>query len=238
LCQSMATFTPRRGIRGLDLPWDYGNDLWQNTFGENGRVTRILAERKHQCGQRDNCRGAVRDSRTTRARLCGRVGTMRLTWLSTILLIFTLSADAQTMSHPKADCEALMNSVLPFAKQMLERHGEFLPFGGAMRTNGELVAVAGYDGSEHPPTPVLIRLIKDGFVEAARKKEYKATALVYDVRVKLPSSGEKSDAVAISLNHRDSYSVIVLFPYKLENSKLNMGTAYAQVGEADIFVLK
>ncbi len=128
-----------------------------------------------------------------------------------------------------------MNSVLPFAEQMLSSHGEFLPFGGAMRPGGELVSVAGYDGDEHPQSLDLVRLIKEGFVESARRGQYKATALVYDVRIKLPSTGDKSDAIAVSLNHRDNYSVVVIFPYKIDNGTLTVGDAFAQKGEADIF---
>lgn len=139
------------------------------------------------------------------------------------------------MSNPKADCEALMNSVLPFAEQMLTTHGEFIPFGGAMRPDGQLVSIAGYDGNEHPKSVDVISLMKDGLIAAARKGEYKATAIIYDVRVKLPSAEEKSDAIAVSLNHRDNYSVIVLFPYKIDNGKLILGTDFAQKGEADIF---
>jgi hypothetical protein len=142
----------------------------------------------------------------------------------------------QRTNDPKTDCEALMNSVLPFAEQMLSNHGEFLPFGGAMRPSGELVSVTGYDGDEHPRSLDLIRLIKDGFVEAARQGQFKATALVYDVRIKLPSAGDKSDAIAVSLNHRDNYSVVVIFPYKIDNGKLTVGDALAQKGEADIFL--
>ncbi len=139
------------------------------------------------------------------------------------------------MSDPKADCEALMNSVLPFAEQMLTTHGEFIPFGGAMRSDGQLVSTAGYDGNEHPKSVDVIALMKEGMIAAARKGEYKATAIVYDVRVKLPSTEEKSDAIAISLNHRDNYSVVVLVPYKIDARKLILGAAFAQKGEADIF---
>jgi hypothetical protein len=139
------------------------------------------------------------------------------------------------MSDPKADCEALMNLVIPFAEQMLTSYGEFFPFGGAMGPDGQLVPVAGYDGSERAQSVDLIALMKEGFVAAARKGEYKATAIVYDVRVALPSTGEKSDAIAVSLNHRDNYSIVVLFPYKLDSGKLTVGTAYAQKGEGDIF---
>jgi hypothetical protein len=141
----------------------------------------------------------------------------------------------QPANDPKADCETLMGAVMPFAEQMLSSHGEFLPFGGAMRPDGELVSVAGYDGDEHPQSSDVIRLIKDGFIESARQGQLKATALVYDVRTTIPSTGEKSDAIAVSLNHRDNYSVVVFFPYKINGGKLIVGDAFAQMGEADIF---
>ncbi len=138
-------------------------------------------------------------------------------------------------NDPKADCEALMNSVIPFAEQMLSHHGEFLPFGGAMRSGGEMVSVAGYDGDEHPQSSDVVHLIKEGFIEAARQGQYKATALVYNARVKLPSTDDKSDAIVVSLNHRDGYSIVVAFPYRIDGGKLTMGTTFAQMGEADIF---
>ena len=43
-----------------------------------------------------------------------------------------------------------MNAVLPFAEQKLAKHGEFFPFGGVMKTGGEITHVAGYDGREQP----------------------------------------------------------------------------------------
>ena len=69
----------------------------------------------------------------------------------------------------------------------------------------------------------------------ARRGEYTAAALVCDVRVKLPSTEEKSDAIAVSLNHRDNCSVVVLFPYKIDGGELILGAVFAQEGEADIF---
>src|SRR4051794_36435542 len=107
------------------------------------------------------------------------------------------------MDDAKADCEVLMNSVLPFAERMLRSHGEFHPFGGAMRSDGQLVSIAGYDGDDHPKSVDIMALMKDALIAAARKGEYKATAIVYDVRVNLASTQEKSDAIAVSLNHRD-----------------------------------
>jgi hypothetical protein len=139
------------------------------------------------------------------------------------------------MTTPKADCEALMNSVLPLAEHMLATQGSFLPYGGAMRDDGEVVTVGGDDGNARPQPTETIALMKSAFVAAARTGDYKATAIVYDVKVKLPSTGERSDAIAVSLDHRDSYSVVVLFPYRIDSGRLTVGEAFAQAGDADIF---
>lgn len=135
----------------------------------------------------------------------------------------------------KADCEELMNAALPFAEKMLSEHGEFFPYGGAMRPNGEIVSVAGYDGREQPPSSDIIRLLKEAFVEGANNGSYSATALVYDVRIVTSEGDEKEDAIAVSLNHRDGYSVIVMFPYRLNGGDVVFGDALAEAGEADIF---
>lgn len=142
------------------------------------------------------------------------------------------------MTTPKAECEKLMGAALPFAEQMLQQHGEFFPYGAALKSNNEIASVAGYDGREQPPSKDIIRLVKQGFVQGAKSGEYKATALVYDVKVALPSSGLKSDAIAVSLNHRENYSVIVLFPYQLKNGQITFGEVFAQKGDSDVFPTK
>jgi hypothetical protein len=139
------------------------------------------------------------------------------------------------MSDPKVACEALLNSVLLFAEKMLATYGEFIPFAGAMRPDGEIVSVAGYDGNEHPRSTDIIALMTESFAASARDGEYLATAIVYDVRVTLPSMEEKSHAIAVALDHRDDYSIIVLLPYEIDAGKLSMGAAFVQRGAANIF---
>lgn len=137
--------------------------------------------------------------------------------------------------NAKADCEELMNAVLPFAEKILGEQGEFFPYGGAMCPNGEIVYVAGYDGREQPPSLDIIQLIKEAFVKGANDGVYSATALVYDVLIAVSAADEKRDAIAVSLNHRDGYSVIVIFPYRLQAGDVIFDEALAEAGEADIF---
>ena len=48
----------------------------------------------------------------------------------------------------RADLDNLLNSLLPFAQQMLKRYGEFYPFARVLTAEGEIAAVAAYTGDE------------------------------------------------------------------------------------------
>jgi len=135
----------------------------------------------------------------------------------------------------KDEAQQLMDSVLPFAEQMLNKHGEFVPYGGVMKSNGEIISVAGTDGEEQPKSTDIIQILQDGFRNEAENGNYKATAIVYDVRVRSPETGDPSDAIAIALDHKSGYSVVVLLPYTLENGQLEYGQISAQAGENSVF---
>lgn len=152
-----------------------------------------------------------------------------------ISLCYSLIATAQDVTSPEADCDKLLNATLPFAEKMLKAHGEFFPYGAALNFRDEIVHVAGYDGRERPPSKDVILFIKNVFLQKAKLDGYKATALVYDARIVLPSTGNKSDAIVISLNHLNDYSVKVIFPYVLSDGQLIIGEEYVERGEADVF---
>ncbi len=44
-----------------------------------------------------------------------------------------------------------------------------------------------------------------------------------------------ADAIAIALDHRDDYSVIVIFPYVLAHGNLTVGEPFAQMGKFLVF---
>ena len=156
--------------------------------------------------------------------------------LLALLLFFAASvALGQTMKSAKAEAEDLLNAALPFAEKMLGEHGEFFPYAEAMELDGKFVAIGASDGREQPPSKNVIQLLKKGLKTWAKAKKYKATALVYDVRITLPSTGAKSDAIAVSLNHRDKYSVLLFFPYRIEGKHVVFGDVVAQREENYVF---
>ena len=139
------------------------------------------------------------------------------------------------MRSSKQDVEALMNEWVVFAKRMLSEHGEFHPYGAAMKFDGEIISIAGHTGEEMPPSQELIELLRIGFQQEAANGEYKATALFYDVRTTLPNSTQKTDAIAVALDHTDSYSAIVLHPYQIVNEQYVFGDLVAIKGENRVF---
>ncbi len=69
----------------------------------------------------------------------------------------------------------------------------------------------------------------------AREKQCRAVGIVCDVRLKSPDGSTKRDAIQVSLDHVDNYSVKVFFPYSFVNDELVFGEKFATPGEERIF---
>ena len=137
----------------------------------------------------------------------------------------------------KTDCEQLMNAVLPLAERMLSQFGEFYPYGGYMKPNGEIAHVgAGDEEIDRPRSKDLLYVLQDSFSEMAGKGACKATAIVFDVRVAPPGTEEPSDAVQVCLEHADGYSAEVFLPYRINRGgQVSFGAMFAQEGKHEIF---
>lgn len=57
-----------------------------------------------------------------------------------VLLVFISGfSHGEKMQEGKEESQRLMDSVLPFAEEMLTKHDEFFPYGGAITKNGDIV---------------------------------------------------------------------------------------------------
>jgi hypothetical protein len=132
------------------------------------------------------------------------------------------------MSNAEFECEELLSAVVPFAEQMLIKNREFFPFGTTLASDGQLAHAAGWTGEEQPSSAELIALLQSGFQKGASNGDYKATALVFDVRTMPPGKEVKQDAIAVALDHRDAYSIVVYFPYFFASTgELNIENPFA-----------
>lgn len=129
-----------------------------------------------------------------------------------------------------------MNDILPLAQRMLRDYGEFYPYGGVIKSDGEIVHVgAKHPDTDHPKSKDLIDMLRSSFHEMARTGKCRAAAIVFDVRVKLPDSDNKTDAVQVSLDHVDGYSVDIFFPYRIINREVVYGKTFSLKGTHNIF---
>ncbi len=139
------------------------------------------------------------------------------------------------MADPKADSESLMNAALPFAEKMLKQHGEFYPYAFTLQADGTIGMVAGYDGRERPPSLDIIQVLKDGLRADAVAHKIVASAIVSDILITDRLTGAKTNAISIALDHKEQYSVVVLFRYTLHGSSLSLEDPTAEKGASDIF---
>ncbi len=141
------------------------------------------------------------------------------------------------MSTAEDDAQSLVDELMPFAEQMLTMHREFFPFGGRMSVSGEITHEGASDGTEHPHSQVLIDLLRKAHKQQAEKKEIRAACIVYDIRTIPPNKTEKQDAIAFEIDHRDDYSIVVVFPYSfIGDGELQIEAPFAVAGEGNIFI--
>lgn len=129
-----------------------------------------------------------------------------------------------------------MNLVVTFAQKMLKERHAFAPFGAAMAPSGQIEGAMSGTGQEKPDVNQLISLLELGFHQGASEGKYKATAIVVDMVVIPPGKSARQDGVAVRLDHREGYSVIVGFPYSFsDKGELVMEPPFATEGAHQIF---
>ena len=116
------------------------------------------------------------------------------------------------MAHP--DLDELLTSLLPFAREMLAKRGEFFPFGACMKSDGTIEMVAAQTDSDQPPSQQLIDLIAETLRAKASAGEIRAAGICYDVRIRPSGASAPMDAICASLDHSVAEAVDVFLPYE------------------------
>ena len=111
----------------------------------------------------------------------------------------------------REDLNALLDSLLPFAQQMLNKSGEFFPFGAVVIVRGGLEMVGADTGTERPPSKEVMELLLGGFRCRARDATIRASGMCYNAGISSPS-GAKQDAIILDLESREECARIAV-PY-------------------------
>lgn len=125
------------------------------------------------------------------------------------------------------DLDELLNVVVPFGEQTLERYGELFPYGAAIALDGRTALLAADAG---PGGDATSHEAYDSLREGARRDRdgFRAVAIAADVRV---HGG--GDAIRVDTEHRDGVALTLLIEYSLERlgGGVTIGDVHVMTGE-------
>ena len=135
---------------------------------------------------------------------------------------------------PKEECEVLLEALLSASKNLLIKNGEFYPIGAVLSNDTTASFTAVYSDSEFPDSKSVIRDLVSSHKQMAQNEKIKASGIAWNGT--FTSNGNQTDAIIVSLEHQDDYSVIVGLPYKIGLfKKIKFGELFAQSGNSDVF---
>ena len=102
-----------------------------------------------------------------------------------------------------------------FANHMLEGSGAFHPFAAKVSPSGEVVAVGGWTGEEHPKAVELINLLSDALRTEAKEKSIIGAAVAVDVNIPSEFSSALPDGIRVQLEG-EGYARYLYVPYRIE----------------------
>ena len=140
----------------------------------------------------------------------------------------------QPSPEAREDYNALLESLMPFAEQMLKKHGEFFPFGAAVRPSGEVAAHEADLGQEQPPSEQVVNLLVQAFQNESREGKVRAVGICFDGRI--TQDDKPVDAVILNLEHVSGHASKIAVPYtKGFFGKLRFGEMIVARGEPQVF---
>jgi hypothetical protein len=115
------------------------------------------------------------------------------------------------MAHP--DLQTLVDSLLPWAKSLLTKQGDFHPFGAIVASDGGIQWIAADIGKEFPSAQILMDMMTELIKDKAASDEIRAAAICYDARTIPPGAAVKIDVISFGLECLLGESISAFLPY-------------------------
>ncbi len=136
--------------------------------------------------------------------------------------------------NAKEECEILLDALLSASEKLLKKNGEFYPVGAVLLNDDNVTFTALCSDNEFPDSQSVINDLICAHKQLAQNNEIKVSGISWNGTVDF--EGTTTDAIIVSLEHKDDCSVIVGLPYKIGFlKKIKFGELFAQNGNNDIF---
>lgn len=118
--------------------------------------------------------------------------------------------------------EELLNYCVGFAKQMVERHGAFHPFGAVIVSAGTLNAVGADIGEEHPQGAAVFEFLQRAMRAQFQKHEIIAASIATDVHIPPQYQPAYPDGIRVLLEC-SGFARYIYLPYRVSGGKAEYG---------------
>ncbi len=125
--------------------------------------------------------------------------------------------------------EELLKYCVGFAKQMVEAHGAFHPFGAVIVSAGTLNAVGADVGEEHPQGAAVFQFLQSAMRAQFQKREIIAASIATDVNIPPQYQPVYPDGIRV-LVECSGFSRYIYFPYRVSGGK----TEYGEIIPVDV----
>lgn len=139
------------------------------------------------------------------------------------------------MAHP--DLEELMNSSLDLAKSLLDKYGEFYPFGMSKSKDGGGNINSGWNGDDRPKSQDVIEILVKNYQNEALAGKITSACICSDVKIHNKDFGD-SDAISCELECINGESVMVYLPYKKTETSYTYDNLIAREKDLRFFTKK
>ena len=130
----------------------------------------------------------------------------------------------------------LFDALLPFCQQMLNKHGEFLPYAAVVGPEGTVSLVAGDIGEECPDPTRLFDFLIAALRKQVQAEGCRAAGVCVNVSVVDPRNGQKGDAVRFVYEHRSGEAFEIYVPYRKRFLRgYQFEKPFAKAGEPQVF---
>lgn len=135
----------------------------------------------------------------------------------------------------KACMDQLLDQGAKHALFLLEKNGEFYPFGMGMSSDGQIALVYPYWRDDYPLADQMIAETIHVLSARVHNGQYVTTGIVSNVRLHDQVSGDYKDAIRVALEDAESAPITCYLPYSREGTQVIPGAIHAEAGCKVVF---
>lgn len=141
------------------------------------------------------------------------------------------------IQSPRKQLNELLSEAIRIALQLVEKHGNHVPFCLVITINGELTNIVA-DDTEVKDRDVLFESVRQRVLEQIHARQLQAVAFAKNMRFHLENNSASKEAIQITLDHLQDSGCICYLPYEIVGGRVVPGEPIATTLEQQIFTDK